>query len=192
MVTPDRRRVRLAVVGAIAAQRLVELAWSRRNERRLRARGAVEHDRRGYPAMVALHVGWLAAMAAETSWASPTARSWRRLGVVALLAAQPLRYWAIWSLGDRWTTRVLIPPDELPVASGPYRVVAHPNYVAVATEIAAAPMAIGAWRTAIVGSALDALVLRRRVRVETAALAPSRKSEHRRTELVSRGAGPTA
>lgn len=173
MVTPDRRRAHLAVVAAIAVQRLAELAWSRRNERRLRSRGAVEHDRRGYPAMVALHVGWLVAMTAEMSRASPTTRPWRRLGIVALLVAQPLRYWAIWSLGDRWTTRVLVPPDEQPIASGPYSVVAHPNYVAVATEIAAAPLAIGAWRTAIVASVLDALVLRRRVRVETAALAPS-------------------
>lgn len=120
--------------------------------------------------MVVLHVGWLAAMAAETSWAPPATRQLRRLGLIALLAAQPLRYWAIWSLGDRWTTRVLVPPDEQPVASGPYRVLGHPNYVAVATEIAAAPLAIGAWRTAVVASALDALVLRRRMRVETAAL----------------------
>jgi methyltransferase len=170
MVTSAGRRTRLVFVGAIAAQRLAELVWSRRNERRLRARGAVEHDRRGYPAMVALHVGWLAAMAAETSWASPASRQWRLVGVAALVAAQPLRYWAIWSLGDRWTTRVLVPPAEPSVAAGPYRFIAHPNYVAVATEIAAAPLAIGAWRTAAVASILDALVLRRRVRVETAAL----------------------
>lgn len=166
MVT-SRRRTRLALVGLVAMQRVAELVWSRRNERRLRARGAVEHDRQGYPAMVALHGAWLVAMAAETWWAPLASLRWRRLGVVGLLAAQPLRYWAIGSLGDRWTTRVLVPPGEAPVESGPYRFLSHPNYVAVVIEIAAVPLGVGAWRTAVIASGLDALVLRRRVAVES-------------------------
>lgn len=176
-MTTSRRHSRLALVGLVAVQRLAELAWSRRNERRLRARGAVEHDRQGYPAMVALHVAWLTAMVAETSWAPLASRRWRRLALVGLLAAQPLRYWAIASLGDRWTTRVLVPPGEAPVETGPYRFLTHPNYVAVAVEIAAVPLTIGAWRTAVVASGLDALVLRRRIAVES----PSALSARGRT-----------
>lgn len=168
------RRLRPApswLVAALVTQRLVELAWSRRNERRLRARGAVEHGRSHYPAMVLLHTGWLVGMAVEPAVAgrAPGARV-RRLAWSALLLVQPLRYWAIASLGDRWTTRVLVPPDEAPVATGPYRWIAHPNYVAVAVEIASAPLAVGAWRTALVGSVLDAVVLRRRIAVESAAM----------------------
>jgi isoprenylcysteine carboxyl methyltransferase (ICMT) family protein YpbQ len=39
--------------------------------------------------------------------------------------------------------------------------------VAVVIEIAAVPLAVGAWRTAVIASGLDALVLRRRVAVES-------------------------
>lgn len=162
------------LVGALATQRLLELAWSRRNERRLRARGAVEHGRAHYPAMVLLHAGWLVGMAVEPMVATRTpGRGVRRVAWAALLIVQPLRYWAIASLGDRWTTRVLVPPGEAPVRSGPYRYVSHPNYVAVLVEIASAPLAVGAWRTALVGTILDGVVLRRRIAVESAALPSS-------------------
>jgi isoprenylcysteine carboxyl methyltransferase (ICMT) family protein YpbQ len=60
------RQVATAAVAVVAVQRLGELAWSKRNERRLRARGAVEYGRSHYPAMVALHAGWLASMIIET------------------------------------------------------------------------------------------------------------------------------
>ncbi len=164
-------RVLRAVVGSLVVQRLGELAWSRRNERRLRERGAVEHGRSHYPAMVLLHTAWLAGMTAESLLdGRAPGRGVRRTALAALLLAQPLRYWAIASLGDRWTTRVLVPPDETPVRSGPYRWIHHPNYVAVVTEIASAPLAVGAWRTAAVGTVLDAVLLRRRIAVESAAL----------------------
>lgn len=159
------------MVAALATQRLAELAWSRRNERRLRARGAVEHGRAHYPVMVLLHVAWLVGMALESSSErSRPGPQVRRAALGALLLVQPLRYWSIVTLGDRWTTRVLVPPDEPPVRSGPYRLLAHPNYLAVVTEIASAPLAVGAWRTAVLGTVLDAAVLRRRIAVESAAL----------------------
>lgn len=164
-----RRTLPSPLVVALVAQRILELVWSRRNERRLRARGAVEHGRSQYPAMVLLHAAWLAGMAIEPVVAgrAPGHRV-RRAALAALLAVQPLRYWAIASLGDRWTTRVLVPPDEPAIRSGPYRYLPHPNYVAVVVEIACAPLAVGAWRTALVGSVLDGIVLRRRIAVESA------------------------
>ena len=46
-------------VALVAIQRLLELRLSRRHERILRARGAVERGREHYPLMVGLHVLWL-------------------------------------------------------------------------------------------------------------------------------------
>lgn len=157
----------MAVV-AVAAQRIGELVWSKRNERRLRARGAVEYGQGHYPTMVALHVGWLASMLLETRRHRPdaVAAPLRIFALGALLAAQPLRYWAIASLGDRWTTRVLVPPGEDHVTTGPYRLLAHPNYVAVVAEIAALPLSLGAWRTALWATLANTAVLRTRVVVE--------------------------
>ena len=43
--------------------------------------------------------------------------------------------WAIASLGPRWSYRVLVVPGEPLVQSGPYRFIAHPNYLAVVGEM---------------------------------------------------------
>lgn len=154
----------------LSAQRLGELVWSKRNERRLRGRGAVEYGQSHYPAMVALHAGWLVGMLVESRRPSAVPRS-LRLGAFGLvLAVQPIRYWAISTLGDRWSTRVLVPPGEAPISGGPYRYLDHPNYAVVVVEIAAAPLALGAWRTALWASLANAGVLRRRIDVERRAL----------------------
>ncbi len=163
-------RAASALVAALVVQRLGELAWSKRNERRLRERGAVEYGRSHYPAMVALHAGWLASMLIESRRQPTLARPVRVAAVVAFVLVQPVRYWAISSLGDRWSTRVLVPPDEAPVATGPYRYVDHPNYAVVVTELAAAPLMFGAWRTALWSTVANAAVLRTRIAVEREAL----------------------
>jgi methyltransferase len=82
-----------------------------------------------------------------------------------------LRYWAVATLGERWNTRVLVVPGEPAVTGGPYRYLRHPNYVAVALEMAALPLVHGAWLTALVWSAASAALLARRIPREEAGLA---------------------
>ena len=163
-------RVAAAAVSVLAVQRLGELAGSKRNERRLLERGSVKYGRSHYQAKVALHVGWLASTLVEARRPSAVPKNVRVLALGAFVAAQPLRYWAIASLGDRWSTRVLVPPGEPPLTTGPYRYVAHPHYVAVVVELAAMPLALGAWRTALWATIANAEVLRRRLAVEREAL----------------------
>ncbi len=159
------------IVAGVAVQRIGELAWSKRNERRLRGRGAIEYGQSHYPAMVALHVGWLASTLIEARRPSVVPTPVRVVALGAFVAAQPLRYWAIASLGDRWSTRVLVPPDEPPLATGPYRYLDHPNYVAVVAELAALPLMLGAWRTAVWATIGNTAVLRARIAVDRVALA---------------------
>ena len=166
------RRVTIIVAG-VALQRIGELAWSKRNERRLRERGAVECGQSHYPAMVALHVGWLASTLIEARRLSSVPTSVRVVALGVFVAAQPLRYWAIASLGDRWSTRVLVPPGEPPLATGPYRHLDHPNYVAVVAELVALPLMLGAWRTSVWATVGNAAVLRARIAVERVALVAS-------------------
>ena len=75
------------------------------------------------------------------------------------------------ALGERWTTRVLVVPGEPPVRHGIYRWLRHPNYLAVAIELIAAPLMFGAWRTAIAGSLANLILLGVRIRCEDRALA---------------------
>lgn len=148
-----------ALAVLVAAQRLGELALAARNRRRALARGAVEHGAGHYPAMVALHVLWWAGWVLEARARGAVVDPLWPLWTVLLLMASALRYTAIASLGERWNTRILAVPGEPLVALGPYRVLAHPNYVAVALELAAYPMLFGAWVTAAVSGAANAVLL---------------------------------
>lgn len=154
----------------VAAQRLAEVAWARRNERRLLARGGIEVGTAHYPLFFLLHGSWLAALWLLVPANAPVI--WPLLVLFALL--QAARIWVIASLGRYWTTRIVTIPGAPLVKRGPYRWIKHPNYVVVAAEIAVLPLAFGAWQIALVFSVLNGLLLWHRIRVEEAALAPRR------------------
>ena len=157
---------------AVAVERVAELVVSARNLTWSRARGGVEFGARHYPAMVALHTGLLVGCLVEpVALHRPflPALGWPMLVVV--LAAQGLRWWCIATLGHQWNTRVVVIPDAPLVTAGPYRILSHPNYVAVVVEGIALPLVHTAWITASVFTVLNAVLLRTRVKVENAALA---------------------
>ncbi|CAN5701366.1 alkylpyrone methyltransferase [soil metagenome] len=157
-------------VALVAVQRLIELFYSRRNERRLRARGAIERGAWHYPVMVGIHVLWLASTLVEGLLRGPEPPVWWPLPLAAFLLVQPLRYWVILTLGMNWNTRILVVPGGKLVRSGPYRYFPHPNYVVVAVEVLTFPLIFGAWITAIVFSLLNAGLLFVRIRTENRAL----------------------
>jgi methyltransferase len=154
----------------VAAQRLAEVAWARRNERRLCAAGGVEIGPRHYPLFFVLHGSWLAALWLLVPPGTPV--TWPLLTLFALL--QAARLWVIASLGRYWTTRIISSPMRPLVGRGPYRWLRHPNYLVVAGEITVLPLAFGAWRIALLFSALNGVLLWHRIRLEDAALAPRR------------------
>ncbi|WP_406841427.1 isoprenylcysteine carboxyl methyltransferase family protein [Streptomyces sp. AHU1] len=160
------------LVAAVAAERVGELVVARRNGRRSRAHGAIEAGRGHYPAMVALHTALLIGCPAEV-WPADRpfvpALGWSMLAVLA--GAQALRWWCITTLGFRWNTRVIVVPGLPLVARGPYRVLRHPNYVAVVAEGVALPLVHTAWVTALLFTLGNAVVLTVRVRCENRALA---------------------
>jgi methyltransferase len=168
----DSRLLYTLLVLLVAGERLAELAVSRRNERRLRARGAVEAGAGHFPAMAALHAAWLAACPLEV-WLldRPFLPPLAAAAALALVLTMALRYWVIATLGDRWCTRVLVPPGEPPIAAGPYRWLRHPNYLAVAVEVFALPLIHTAWLTAAVLGGANLAILAIRIRAEDRALA---------------------
>jgi methyltransferase len=168
----DSRMLYTALVGVVVVMRLVELAISRRNVTRLKARGAVEVGQSHYPVMVAVHTLFLAACLAEVWLADrPLVPLVASFSLGLLVGAAALRYWVLSTLGERWSTRILILPKSEPVDRGPFKHLRHPNYLAVVIEFAALPMVHTAYLTAIVFSAANAAILARRIRVEEAGLA---------------------
>ena len=153
------------ILALVTLQRIGELWLSNRNTRRLLARGAREVGASHYPLIVAVHALWLLTL----WWLAPGRQVdgfW--LGLYVLL--QLARIWVIASLGERWTTRIIVLSDAPLVNRGPYRFVSHPNYVVVVGEIAVLPLTFGLWSVAVLFSLLNAAVLTIRIREENRAL----------------------
>ena len=158
-------------LGLVLLQRVVELVWARRNTVQLRRLGGVEADAEGYPFFVLLHAGWLVSLALFVpASATPV---WPLLGLFALL--QLGRLWVISSLGNYWTTRIVTLPGVPLVQTGPFRWLRHPNYLLVIAEIAVLPLAFGAIPIAVSFSAVNLILIIRRIRIEESVLAPRRR-----------------
>jgi methyltransferase len=155
----------IALLTFVTAQRLSELVIARRNTTALFARGAREIAPDHYPYMVALHTGWLAGL-----WMLATGQPVQLFWFGLFMLLQVLRLWVLTTLGERWTTRIIILPGAPLVEGGPYRFFKHPNYMIVIGEIAALPLAFGMPLYALVFSLLNAAVLTVRIRAENAAL----------------------
>jgi methyltransferase len=149
----------------VTLQRLGELVLARKNTARLLAKGAIEIGARHYPLLVAMHTAWLASL-----WIWGRDQSVDLVLLAAFIVMQGLRVWVLATLGERWTTRIILLPGAPLVTSGPYRYFSHPNYAVVAAEIALLPLALHLPWLALIFTLLNAAVLTIRLRAEHRAL----------------------
>lgn len=155
----------------VGLERVAELVVSKRNAAWSFRRGGVEFGQNHYPFMVVLHTGLLVGAVVEVWVRRPDfvpVLGWAMLALVLL--AQGLRWWCIATLGRQWNTRVIVVPGLSLVRRGPYRLMPHPNYVAVVIEGLALPLVHSAWFTTVVFTVVNAGLLMVRIRVENAAL----------------------
>ena len=155
----------LAILGFVTLQRLAELILSQRNTKRLLARGAYEVAPEHYPFLVLLHATWLAVL-----WFFGPGPPIHLIPLALFAILQLGRVWVISTLGERWTTRIIVLPGAPLVTSGPYRWVNHPNYLIVIGEFAVLPLVFGLSMVAIVFSLLNAAILAVRIKSENRAL----------------------
>jgi methyltransferase len=125
----------------------------------------VEVAARHYGLIVALHAAWITGLWL-LAWDNPVNKAWLAL----FIALQLVRVWVLRTLGERWTTRIIVLPGEPLVRRGPYRFLSHPNYAVVIAEIAVLPLAFGLPVYALVFSIFNAAVLSIRIRAEAGAL----------------------
>ena len=160
------------LVAAVGAERLVELVVAERNRRWSLERGGTEFGSGHYPVMVILHTGLLAGCLFEVIALHRPFLPVLGFSMLALVvAAQVLRWWCITTLGRQWNTRVIVVPGASRITGGPYRLIPHPNYVAVIVEGFALPLVHSAWITAALFTVLNAALLKTRLTVENTALA---------------------
>ena len=150
----------LLLLAGTSAERFVELGVSVRNARWAFARGGRERGRGHFGPMVALHTGLILACALEPLLAGrPFLTALAVPAAACALGSQALRWWCIRTLGPRWNTRIVVVPGLPLVRRGPYRLLPHPNYVAVAIEGLALPLVASGWITAVAFTALNAVLL---------------------------------
>ncbi|HEY6379759.1 MAG TPA: isoprenylcysteine carboxylmethyltransferase family protein [Candidatus Dormibacteraeota bacterium] len=158
----------LAILAALATQRLFEVGWSARNLRR--SGPGRRAAARSFPLMVGANVA-LFAVPALTRYRRPAPPPpVRALALIGVGVATALRLWVIRTLGDGWNVEARVPESLVVATDGPYRWVRHPNYAAVSLEFACVPLLGGAYGQAVALSAANAMVLLPRIREEEALL----------------------
>jgi methyltransferase len=167
----------LAVITLIFALMLAESWRSRSNERALRTRGALEPPDDVYRTMAWAYPASFVAMGLEGVLLGPAPAIVVAAGGAIFAAGKAIKYWAIASLGPRWTFRVLVLPGAPLVTRGPYAWLRHPNYVGVVGELLGAALLLGAPVSGALSTVGFGYLLRRRIAVENRALRAPARSE---------------
>ena len=154
----------------LIAQRGAELRVAKRHEKILKALGANEFDSNGYRFIVGMHIAFFLSLVFEKLIFSRTVNQEWKILILIFFAAQFLRYWAIASLGVYWNTKILVLPKHPSLRKGPYRILRHPNYISVITEIAVIPLILSCYVTGAIFIIMNAFVIRRRIKIEAKAL----------------------
>jgi len=151
-------------ISIFIAQRISELLVARKNEKWLRAHGAIEYGQKHYPYVVLLHVCFILSLIFEY---------WQKKGVridfmflyffIILIAT---KIWVILSLGKYWNTKIYRIHGAAPIRKGAYKFFRHPNYVIVVLEFMVVPLVFHLYYTGIIFSLLNALMLWVRIKEE--------------------------
>ena len=149
---------------------LAEAGVSMSNERELRARGAVEPVDDVYAVMAWTYPASFVIMAIEGAARGGPSADVFAAGALVFGLGKAIKYWAIASLGRRWTFRVLVTPGMPLVTRGPYAWLRHPNYVGVIGEFLGGAMLLNASVTGPLVTLGFAYLLRRRIVIEDRAL----------------------
>jgi len=157
-------------ITVVIVQRISELILAKNNEKYLKSNGAIEYDKRGYKYIVLMHNLFFISVITEFVFLGRQLNEYWQVLLTIFICTQLLRYWAIFTLGKRWNTKILVLPNTQLISYGPYKYLKHPNYIAVIIELAVIPLLFSCYYTAIIFSILNLIVLQRRIRIEEEAL----------------------
>jgi methyltransferase len=140
------------------------------HDRALRAAGAREPLHDVFPLMQVAYPAAFLAMAFEAWRRGADANAVFIAGLIVFALAKSIKYWAIATLGRRWSFRVLVLPGSPLIATGPYRFMRHPNYLGVIGEIGGMAVMAQAPIAGITSLLVFAALIAMRIRVEERAL----------------------
>jgi methyltransferase len=149
---------------------IVETIRSGYNERELRKHGAIEPAGDPWGLIAVIYSGGFVAMALEGWVRGGATERVMTAGLLLFTLAKIVKFWAVRTLGPRWSFRILVLPGAPLVTGGPYRYMTHPNYVGVFGEFAGSAVMLNAPVAGVVVALSFFYFLRKRIAVEERAL----------------------
>jgi len=145
---------------------------SKRNEKILLQKGAIEFGKSHFKFLIILHALFFVSMVIEYSLRAKiielTLYNVILFSFVVIL--QAFRFSTIKSLGIYWTIRIFRVPGEPLIKTGLYKYLKHPIYIIVILEIIIIPLVFNLYLTSIIFSVLNLIAITVRITVENKAL----------------------
>ncbi|WP_088069106.1 isoprenylcysteine carboxyl methyltransferase family protein [Gottfriedia luciferensis] len=157
----------------IILQRVIELGIAKRNEKKLKKRGAVEYGQDHYKYFIILHSMFFLSIFIERYFVHYVELGFFTTLFIIFIILQLARVWVISTLGERWNTKIIILPNERLVKKGLYKYIKHPNYIIVMIELFIIPIMFHAYITSVIFSFCNLMLLKVRIREENKALLQS-------------------
>lgn len=147
-----------------------EAILSSRHERVLRAQGAVEPNDDVIGWMQFAYPGGFLGMVVEAGLRDAPLDAIFVWGAAIFAAGKAIKYWAIATLGSRWTFRVLVPRHLVLITTGPYAFMRHPNYLGLVGELVGGTVMAHAWIAGPIATIVFGVLIVARIRVEERAM----------------------
>jgi methyltransferase len=155
-------------LGLFATRKVLDQLRSKRNVRRLQdERQILPSSDRAFPWMLVTHVVFFVGTPLEVVLLDRKFLPALGIPMIGLFVlAGLLRWWATSLLKEQWNSQVVVPADLQPVTAGPYRLVRHPNYLAVSLELLAAGLIYSAYLSTVVVAVLHLYAVVKRIHTE--------------------------
>lgn len=140
------------IFAAALSIRLISLFISIRNEKRLKAEGAVEYGKVNSIILTLFHILFYGLSLWEAIHNHRTVNEFTVMGIVLFLFSMTMLFLVIKELGDIWTIKLIIVKDHPVNKSVLFRYIRHPNYfLNVLPELIAIALICQAWHVLMIG-----------------------------------------
>ena len=140
--------------------RLASLAVSIRNEKALKADGAIEYEANHSRLLAISFTLFYTVTLIEALWRSSQLTRWSMVGIALYIIALGVLLLVWRELGRLWTVKLIISPNHVLNQGRLYQWVRHPNYfLNVIPELIGLALMMGAWLVLLTGLPLFLIIL---------------------------------
>jgi isoprenylcysteine carboxyl methyltransferase (ICMT) family protein YpbQ len=147
--------------------RLVSLYISIRNEKQLKANGAVEYGKANSLILTLSHVAFYGSALVEMLIRRPSLNYITGIGMLVFAFSMLVLFAVIHALGSVWTVKLIISPQQVVIKSFLFRIFRHPNYfLNIIPELIGIALLCQSFITLFIGLPLYLIPLTIRIRQE--------------------------